>query len=119
MDDASVWSTVYQKDDGVISRQVAGESLLVPVRGNLADLQRIFTLNGVGEFIWNALDGSHELGKVKADVTREFEVTDDQAGKDIIEFISLMEKEGLIHRQGVPRATYTGRTSPVPSRAPP
>jgi hypothetical protein len=99
MDETSLWSTVYRKDGGVISRHVAGESLLVPVRGNLADLQRIFTLNDVGEFIWNALDGSHDLGKIRTDVTQEFEVTSSQAGEDIIEFITSLEEEGLVRRQ--------------------
>ena len=36
-------------------RVIAGETILVPLRQNLGDLESIYTLNGVGTFIWQQL----------------------------------------------------------------
>ena len=40
--------TIYQHSPDVVARQILGETLLVPIRGELADLQRIFALNPAG-----------------------------------------------------------------------
>jgi hypothetical protein len=46
---------VYRKKKDLVTREIAGETLIVPTRGNLADMQRIFALNGVAGFIWQHL----------------------------------------------------------------
>lgn len=42
---------VYRHSGDVVNRQILGDTLLVPVRGKLADLQRIFALNPVARHI--------------------------------------------------------------------
>ena len=44
-------SRIYIREKDIISRDIAGETILVPIRGNLADMQCVFTLNPVGIFI--------------------------------------------------------------------
>ena len=52
---------VFIKNEEVISRKIAGETILVPVRGRLADMRRIFTLNPVAEYIWHRIDGKNTI----------------------------------------------------------
>ena len=48
---------VYARTPDIVPRQIAGDTILVAVRGELARLERIFVLNTVGEYVWAVLDG--------------------------------------------------------------
>jgi hypothetical protein len=88
--------TVYRRNTDVIGRQVLGETLLVPIRGELADLQRIFALNAVAEHIWSMLDGEHDLAAVRDSVVDRFEVEPVEAEADVTEFVEQLSAAGLI-----------------------
>jgi len=87
---------VYQRSQDLIKRQILGETLLVPIRGELADLQRIFALNPVAQHIWETLDGVRDLAAVRDSVVTHFEVQPARAEADVVEFISLLNAAGLI-----------------------
>ncbi|MBW1743973.1 MAG: PqqD family protein [Deltaproteobacteria bacterium] len=95
-----MWNKVFRKNESVVSRKIAEEMLLVPVRGRLANMQRIFTLNPVAEYIWQELDGQRNLGDIRSGVLRTFEVKKDQAGKEISEFIDELLEADLIREVG-------------------
>ena len=80
-------SSLYCKKEDIVTRRIAGETLLVPIRSHLADMQRIYGLNPEGEYIWQQLDGRHSLAQIHAGVTANFAVTGEQAESDIREFI--------------------------------
>ena len=85
----------FQKSDNIVSRKIAGETILVPVKGNLADMQRIFTLNRVAEFIWNELNNKN-LHDICSDIIQNFDVERVQAESDIREFIRELSDAHLI-----------------------
>ena len=87
---------VYRRSPDVKDRQVLGETLLVPVRGELADLQRIFALNPAAEYIWSQLDGARDLAAVRDGLVARFEVEPAQAEADLGEFIAQLSAAGLI-----------------------
>jgi hypothetical protein len=87
---------VFKPREGIVSRKIAGETILVPVMGKLADMQRIFTLNSVGEFIWSRLDGKRGLREISSEIVSSFEVEKEQADAEMEEFISELLKEDLI-----------------------
>jgi hypothetical protein len=86
---------VYRKKDGVVSRQIAGETILVPIMGSLASMQKIFMLNSVGEFIWARLDGIKSLCRISEEIAVEFGLGNEQALADSQEFLSDLLREGL------------------------
>lgn len=45
----------YQRTDAFVARAIAGETVLVPIRRQIGDLESIYTLNGVATFIWERL----------------------------------------------------------------
>jgi hypothetical protein len=87
---------VFERTKDIVSRMVAGELFLVPVAGNLADMQRIFTITKVAEFIWDRLDGQRSLSDIRNDVVEQFDVDEEQADSDIQAFVTELLTEGLV-----------------------
>ena len=90
-----------RRKDGVVQREVAGETFLVPIHGHLADLQELFVLNEVGRYIWDRLDGHCPLETLVAGVTAAFEVDTRQARLDTEAFLGQLEEAGLVEKRTV------------------
>ena len=88
--------TVYRREPDVVGRSVLGETLLVPIRGELADLQRLFALNPTAAYIWAQLDGAHDLAAVRDALVARFAVEPAQADAELTEFIAQLSAAGLI-----------------------
>ena len=86
------------KADGFVSRDIAGETIVVPVRGGVGDLNAIFTLNTVGATIWRLIDGATSLDGLASTVAAEYEVTPDDAARDVRAFVQLLTDKGLLVR---------------------
>lgn len=91
-----IFKQVFKPKGEIVSRSIAGETFLIPIRGKLADMQCIFTLNPVAEFIWKHLDGQNSLEDIRNRVIEVFDVEKQQAESDIREFIEDMLKSDLI-----------------------
>ncbi len=87
---------VYEKTGSLVTRRIAGELILVPISGDLANLQRIFTLTPVAEFIWERLDKKRDLIGIRDDVVARFDVESSQADADIFAFIEKLINARLI-----------------------
>jgi hypothetical protein len=88
----------YQKSESVVRREIADETILVPIRGELASLQQVFVLNPVAAFVWERLDGSTDTEAILAGILERFEVSHEEAGKDLQELVEAFEAVGLITR---------------------
>jgi len=91
---------IFRKRGEIVARDIAGETILVPVRGNLADMQRIFSLSPVAAFLWEQIDGKQELQMILAKVIEDFEVEREDASSDLREFITELLEAGLIEEVG-------------------
>lgn len=92
----NMWEKTFKKKGNIVSRKIAGEYFLVPVRGRLADMQKIFTLNPVAEYIWNELDKNSKLEDICNGIASVFDVKKEQAESDVLEFIAELLKEDLV-----------------------
>jgi hypothetical protein len=92
---------VFEKTDNIVSRRIAGELFLVPISGDLANMQRIFALTAVAEFIWEELDGRMNLNEIRRHVLDRFDVSEERAETDIKEFVTELLKEGLAREAAV------------------
>ncbi len=86
----------YKKNKDIISRRIAGETLLVPIRGRLADMQNIFALEGVAEYIWQQLDNERGIPELLDGVLKTFDVEKEQAKTDINEFLTELLEASLV-----------------------
>ena len=84
-------NTVYNKSDSIVSRRIADEFILVPIRQNVGDLESIYTLNEAAARIWEMIDGKMRVEEIKEKIVEEFEVTPEEAEKDIMEHLRQLE----------------------------
>ncbi len=91
-----IWEKVFEKREEIVSREIAGETILVPIKGKLADMQRIFSLDGVGEYIWTQLNGKRSLKEIRNLVMEAFDVEKEQVKRDIREFVDELLEADLI-----------------------
>lgn len=87
------------KDKNLVTRSIAGETLIVPVRSGIADLECIYALNEVGSRIWGLLDERTPVKKIVKAICSEYDVTTEQAASDISELLSSLEAAGLVVAQ--------------------
>ena len=86
----------FDKNRDIVSRKIADEVILVPIRQNVGDLENIYTLNEVGAFIWDLIDGKRQAKEIKEMIVEAFDVSPEEAEKDLIEFLLKLEKIGGI-----------------------
>lgn len=87
---------IYKKNSDIVTRKIADELFLVPIKGNIADMQRIFTLNPVGQYIWQEIDNRKGLDEIRKGIIERFDVENEQADSDIREFIAELIEADLI-----------------------
>ncbi len=94
---ATMWKgdTVI-RSQSVVSRVVAGETLIVPVRAKVGDLASIYSFNGTGSLIWRLLESAKTVSELSAAVAREYEVDPAQAEHDVEQFVGEMKAVGLV-----------------------
>ena len=86
----------YRKDESVVSRKIADEVILVPIRKNVGDLESIYTLDEVGARIWELIDGIRNLADIKEILLSEFDVAEERLISDMENFIRQIESIGGI-----------------------
>jgi hypothetical protein len=86
----------YVRSDSVVSRVIAGETLVVPIRGSVGDLASLYSLNAVGSTIWKALERPKDIGDLAGLVESEYDVSSDQAQRDVEKFLGEMRTAGLV-----------------------
>jgi len=85
--------TIYDKKSQFASRYVGKELILVPIRTKVTDMNEMFTLNEVGSFIWEQIDGAHTEADIIKAVVDEFDVDEAKAGEDVTGFIVRLEEK--------------------------
>jgi len=91
-----LWQKVMIRREDIVTRRIAGETILVPVRGTMDDMQRIFSLNPLGAQIWEMMDGKKSLGEIRDEVLRLFEAGEEEVDSDIREFIADLSGADLL-----------------------
>ncbi len=66
------------------------------MRSGVGDLDSIYTLNEVGTSIWKLIDGTRSVEQIVEEIGSEYEVSNDEAAKDVFEFLNTLQVEGLI-----------------------
>ena len=79
-----------------VTRQIADETLVVPVVGGVGDLDAIYTLNEVAARIWKIVESPASVDQIVEEISRDFEVAADRATGDVVEFLDALESAGLI-----------------------
>lgn len=99
MEDGKFWTKIYRQGGDVVTRKIAGELFIVPVSGNLANMQKMFALTPVGAYIWSLFDGHRSLSDLRDTVLLTYNVEKSQAELDIRELVEDLLGAGLIREE--------------------
>lgn len=92
---------LYVRSDTVVSRVIAGETLIVPISKGVGDLASIYSLNPVATTIWEAISRPCSKSEIVQLVAREFEAESKQIERDLEAFLVEMAAVGLVTEVGV------------------
>ena len=88
--------SVFRRSPDVVSRQVGAESILVPIRHNVGDLDYVYTLSAVSSRVWELLDGTRSVDAIVDAICAEYEVERATAADDVAVLLSDLVESALI-----------------------
>jgi len=86
----------FLKENNFVTRRIAGETIIVPVRAHVVDLDAIYTLDEVGTLIWECLNGRTPGPQIVEAMCLAYDVAPEEAAHDCGEFLGCLEATGLI-----------------------
>lgn len=82
---------IYSRHPDVAWREVVDETLIVDPRNG-----RIYPLNPVASYVWKRLDGTRDLDSIQKGILEEFEISEEEAARDLQEFVEQVKQAGLV-----------------------
>jgi len=73
-----------------VTREVGTELVLVPLTGNVSQMNELFTMNETGKFIWENINDDTTTEELTEKLVENFEVSLEIARKDLVEFLEKM-----------------------------
>jgi Coenzyme PQQ synthesis protein D (PqqD) len=80
----------------VVSRVVADEAIVVPIREGFAQASGVYTFNESGTTIWLMIESGRSAAEVAAYLESEYDISAEQAFEDTRQFLAALAEEGLI-----------------------
>lgn len=80
----------------IVSRQIAGETIIVPIKSSPGELNDIFTLNELASSVWDLIDGDRSISDISMVIASEYDVAPDQALEDTRELIAQFTEATVI-----------------------
>lgn len=80
----------------LVTRNIAGDTILVPVGRTVYEANGLFVLNELGAFVWERLPEADTREQLLEAILEEYEVPVEQAEKDLNEFLDQLEKMGIL-----------------------
>lgn len=90
--------TVCLHSDDVVSREIEGELIIVPIASGIGDLDdELYTLNESGREIWQRIDGRRTLGDIINQLASLFEAPLETVTRDVIGLVDELARRRLVH----------------------
>ncbi|WP_430816289.1 PqqD family protein [Carboxylicivirga sp. RSCT41] len=89
-------SKLYIKQTGFVEKTVGNEMVVVPLVGTVAQMEKVFSLNEIGSFIYNNLGSKKSTGEITELILNEFEIDRETAQKDVEQFLEKAVANGVI-----------------------
>ena len=91
---------LYVRSNSVVSRVIAGETLVVPVRKGIGDLASIYSLNATASHIWETIARPSSREAIVRQLADQFDCDATQVEDDVADFLSEMRSAGLVEISG-------------------
>jgi hypothetical protein len=94
VDPRSEGALVYEKDESLVHREIENEVILVPVKQEVGDLSKIYTLNETAAYVWEIIDGKRRVQDIIELMVDRFDVDRETAREDLSEFVAQLTTIG-------------------------
>lgn len=81
--------------EGFLLREVAGQTVVLPVGGDL-DLNMMITLNGTGAFLWERLLSETDEAALVDALLQEYDVDEVTARNSVAAFVKKLNDNGFV-----------------------
>jgi hypothetical protein len=88
--------TRIRRAQNVVSRLVADEAIVVPVRRGAAHMDSIYTFNQTGSVLWALIEKGRSARQLAEYLEAEYGIGAEQAAADTESFLAELEQAGLI-----------------------
>lgn len=86
-----------RRSKNVVSRIVADEAIVVPVRRGAADMDSIYTFNATGSLLWSLIEqGKSGVSELAGQLQEEYGISAEEASADTEKFLAELSEAGLI-----------------------
>ena len=89
---------IFQKNENFVFRKIEDETILVPIKDNVGDMGSLYNLNEVAAFVWEQLNGKKTLQDIKNKLLEKYDVSAEEAGNDLSEYIAQLKEIDAITR---------------------
>jgi hypothetical protein len=85
-----------RRSSNVVSRVVADEAIVVPIRRGAGDLDSIYTFNESGTKLWSLIERGLDPAALASYLQAEYGLTPAEALSDAEAFVNDLTQEGLV-----------------------
>lgn len=89
---------VYRPSDDLVSREIDGQLILVPIAAGIGDMEdELYTLNDTGRALWERLDGSRTVNQVVDDLASSYDEAREEIAADVEGLITELLARRMVH----------------------
>jgi hypothetical protein len=83
------------KATDLVTREIAGDTVVLPVRRGAVDINSLYVLNVTGSCLWSHIDGKRTAEDLVNVLLEEFEIDRATAERDVREFLDSLQGASL------------------------
>lgn len=87
-----------RRSRNVVSRVVADEAIVVPIRRGAADMDSIYTFNDTGSMLWALIEKGRSTAELAEKLQAEYGISAERAATDTANFLAELSQAGLIEQ---------------------
>lgn len=81
---------------GFIAREIAGETVVLPIGEALEATKSIFTLNDTGAVIWKKLEEGTDINAIVDCICNEYDAPSEIVEQDVLEYLTFLKSKNMI-----------------------
>ncbi len=90
----------YVPSEGVVAREIEGETVIVPLVSSIGDIEdEICALSETGRAIWRKLEEARPLCRIAAELAEEFESPVEEIERDVLGFVGELVARRMVVRK--------------------
>ena len=88
---------VYRQSENVVSREIEGEIIIVPLVSGIGDLDdELYSLNGTGRAVWERMDGTKDLSRIIGELIGTYNGPESEIRENVLGFASELLSRKII-----------------------